>query len=129
MQCAYIVCVVLLWCERLCVRVCVCVCVRKYCIGSALQQIIAFCSVTVPIIETLQFALAMDGYNTAPKHYNARQLSTHLIFAAIISSMVITADPSHQPPLSSCAITCYRGAADGGGDGVKGVGSSGKDLL
>ena len=90
-----------------CTSVCVlCVIVRAYyCTGSALQQIIAFCSGTVPIIGTLQFALAMDGYNTAPKHYNARQLSTHLIFAAIISSMVITADPSHQPPLSSCAIT------------------------
>ena len=106
-----------------------CVFVCAYCIGSALQHIIAFCSGTVPIIETLQFALAMDGYNTAPKHYNARQLSTHLIFAAIISSMVITADPSHQPPLSSCAITCYRGATDGGGDGMKGVGSGGKEIL
>ena len=106
-----------------------CVIVNTYCIGSALQQIIAFCSGRVPIIGTLQFALAMDWYNTAPKHYNARQLSTHLIFAAIISSMVITADPLHQPPLSSCAITCYRGAADGGGDGVKRVGSGGKELL
>ena len=85
------------------------VCVCAYCIGSVLQWIFAFCSVTVPIIGTLQLALAMDGYNvrvvhcrpctipnyyiyTAPKHYNARQLSTHLIFTAIISSMVLTED-------------------------------------
>ena len=37
--------------------------VRAYSIGSTLQQIIAFCSVTVPIIGTLQYALAMDRYN------------------------------------------------------------------
>ena len=53
-------------------------------------------------------------FYTVPKDYNARQLSTHLIFTAIITSMVITADPSHQPPLSSCIIACYRGAVDGG---------------
>ena len=58
MQCAYVVGVGLLWCERVCV---LCVCVRAYCTGSALQQTIAFCSVSVPITGTLQFALAMDG--------------------------------------------------------------------
>ena len=40
-----------------------CVFVCAYSIGSALQQIIAFCSVTVPIIGTLQFAMAMDRHN------------------------------------------------------------------
>ena len=67
-------------------------------------------------------------FTQAPKHYNARQLSTHLIFTANLSSMVITADPSCQPPLSSCAIACYRGAADGGGDGVKGMESCGNKI-
>ena len=60
MQCAYVVCVGLLWCERVCV---LCVFVHACCIGSALQQIIAFCSGTVPIIGTLQFALAMVRHN------------------------------------------------------------------
>ena len=67
-------------------------------------------------------------FTQAPKHYNARQLSTHQIFAAIIRSMVITADPSCQPPLSSCAIACYRGAADRGEDGMKGMESCGKKI-
>ena len=60
MQGACVVCVGLLWCERVC-GLCVFVC--AYCIGSALQQISAFCSVTVPIIGTLQFALAMYRHN------------------------------------------------------------------
>ena len=37
--------------------------VHAYCTVSALQQISVFCSGTVPIIGTLQFALAMDRYN------------------------------------------------------------------
>ena len=45
-----------------CASVCV-VIVHAYCNGSALQQIIAFCSGTVPIIGTLQFALPMDKHN------------------------------------------------------------------
>ena len=68
-------------------------------------------------------------FSTAPKHYNARQLITHLIFTAIISSMVITADPSYQPPLSSRTIACYRGAVDGGRDGMTGMESGGKNSV
>ena len=59
MQCAYVVCVGLLWCARVSV---LCMFVRAYCTGGALQQIITFCSSTVPIIGTLQFAQAMDGW-------------------------------------------------------------------
>ena len=87
--------------HSLCGRLCVlCVFVCAYCIDSALQQIIALflqyysfhhrdttvCTgyewISIIIIKGRALPSMYNSklFYTAPKHYNARQLSTHLIF-------------------------------------------------
>ena len=70
---------------------------------------------------------------TTPTHYNARP-STHLremtllrLPSSLPSSVAWFSLQTHhnQPPLSSCTIACYKGAVDGGRDGMKGMESGG----